>query len=356
MKSSLHDDPPLVAPRDQQLASILSSMGEGMVMLDRDGRIVEANPAAEQLLSLTREQFLDPEGADVPWEAMDENGTRLERGQMPVSRTLRSGVPSRGTVIGIRIADGPVRWLSVNAEPLFNGADPEPSGAVGTFLDVTALRESVERIRTLMKRVEDVRAEERRELGLLLHEGIAQDLFSMRLALGNLQRELQGAQLRSVQEIAGIADRALAETRQLARQLRPTAPDHQPIGEIIAQHARYFEGVSGLRITVQHEDCPAITDDSLRQQLFRAAQEALTNIARHAQATRVELSLRRINGMVELRVTDDGIGVQPGALEKAGSLGMLGMSERARAAGGSFRIEGGPEKGTILTLTLPLGA
>lgn len=52
---------------------------------------------------------------------MDENGTRLARGQMPVSRTLRSGVPSRGTIIGIRIADGPVRWLSVNAEPLFNG-------------------------------------------------------------------------------------------------------------------------------------------------------------------------------------------------------------------------------------------
>jgi signal transduction histidine kinase len=227
---------------------------------------------------------------------------------------------------------------------------------VGTFSDVTALRASVERIRTLMNRVEEVSAEERRELGLLLHEGIAQDLFSMRLALDNLQRGLQGAQLRSAQEIAGIADRALAETRQLAQQLRPTGPDHLPIGEIIAQHARYFEGVSGLRITVQHEDCQAIADEPLRLQLFRAAQEALTNIARHAQATRVELSLRCVGGMVELRVTDDGIGVPPGALEKAGSLGLLGMSERARAAGGSLRIEAGPGKGTSLTLTLPLGA
>lgn len=345
----------LVASREQQLHSILNSMAEGLVMLDREGRFVETNPAAEQLLSLTREQILAPDSQGLRWEAVDEDGAPLRRDEMPVSRTLHSGVPSRESIIGIRIGDGPIRWLSVNAEPLYNGADPEPSGAVGTFSDVTALRASVERIRTLMSRVEDVRAEERRELGLLLHEGIAQDLFSIRLALGNLRRDLRGAQAEAVEAISGIADRCLADTRQLAHRLRPTGPDNLPIGEAIAQHARYFAGVSGLQIRVHHDGCPAVADESLRLLLFRAAQEALTNIARHAQAACVDLSLLQIDGMVELRVTDDGIGVQPGALEKSGSLGLLGMAERARAAGGSLKIEGGPDGGTSLILRLPLG-
>ena len=133
---------------------------------------------------------------------------------------MRTGVPERGVIVGIRIADSPVRWISVNAQPLYNGTGSGPSGVVGTFVDVTPVRESVERIRALVQRVEDVREQERHELALLLHEGLAQDLFSARLALRNLRRDLPDERHAVLEELSTIIDRCLVDTRQVAGSLR----------------------------------------------------------------------------------------------------------------------------------------
>jgi signal transduction histidine kinase len=241
----------------------------------------------------------------------------------------------------------------VNAHPLYNGKDPRPSGVVGTFADVTAQRASVERIRELVQRVEDVREQERRELALLLHEGLAQDLFSMRLTLGNLGREWPSSHMHALEELSRVLDRCLSDTRQVASSLRPTGPENQPIGQAIGQHVRYFAGLSKLRIQL-HDEAPGITDESTRLLLFRAAQEALANVARHAQATCVDVFLEPVGTQVELRIADDGIGLAPGSLDKPGSLGLLGIRERARAVGGMFRIEPNAAGGTTLVLRLPV--
>jgi len=247
-----------------------------------------------------------------------------------------------------------VRWISVNAQPLYNGQDPGPSGVVGTFVDVTAHRESMQRIRELAQRVESVREQERHELALLLHEGLAQDLFSARLALGNLLRDMPLERHPAPEELSTIIDRCLADTRQVAGSLRPTGPADRPIGEVIAAHARYFEGLSKLRIQVHSRMRVPVTGETTRLLLFRATQEALTNIARHARALNAEVILEASLQQVELRVTDDGVGMSPGALEKTGSLGLLGIRERARSVGGTLAVERGSEGGTTLVLRLPL--
>jgi PAS domain S-box-containing protein len=344
----------IVASREQELSSILHTMAEGLVIHDRSGRLIEANPAAERLLALSRAQLLGWTAANPHWNALAEDGSPLQAGDLPVLRALRTGVPERGVIIGIRIAESQVRWLSVNAQPLYNGIDAGPSGVVGTFVDVTAVRDSVERIRALVQRVEDVREQERHELALLLHEGLAQDLFSARLALRNLRRELPGERHAALEELSTIIDRCLVDTRQVAGSLRPTGPADRPIGEVLIEHARYFEGLSKLRILVQAQSQFPVTDQAVRLLLFRSTQEALTNIARHARALNVEVLLEATLEQVELRVVDDGIGIAPGSLDKAGSLGLLGIRERARTLGGSLAVERNAMGGTTLVLKLPL--
>jgi PAS domain S-box-containing protein len=343
-----------VASREQQLSSILHTMAEGLVIHDREGRLIEANPAAERLLSLTRAQLMGWDILHPHWKTLGEDGSTLPAVDLPVMRVLRTGVPERDQIVGIQIADSPVRWISVNAQPLYNGRDAGPSGVLGTFVDVTAVKESVERIRGLVKRVEDVREQERHALALLLHEGLAQDLFSARLALGNLLRDLPAERHSSLEELSIIIDRCLADTRQVAGSLRPTGPADRPIGEVIAAHARYFEGLSKLRIDVHIQSQLPVTDEATRLLLFRATQEALTNIVRHAGALRADVFLEASLQQVELRVADDGVGMAPGSMEKSGSLGLLGIRERARSMGGSMGIEHNATGGTTLVLRLPL--
>jgi signal transduction histidine kinase len=270
-------------------------------------------------------------------------------------RALRTGMPERGAIVGIRVADSPVRWISVNAQPIYNGSGTGPSGVVGTFVDVTAVRESVERIRALVQRVEDVREQERHELALLLHEGLAQDLFSARLALRNLRRDLPDERHAALEELSTIIDRCLVDTREVAGNLRPTGPADRPIGEVLTEHARYFEGLSKLRIRVNAQSQFPVAGESTRLLLFRATQEALTNIARHARALNAEVFLEASLEQVELRVADDGIGIASGSIDKAGSLGLLGIRERARTIGGSLAVERNAMGGTTLVLRLPLG-
>jgi PAS domain S-box-containing protein len=342
-----------VASREQELRSILNTMAEGLVIHDREGRLIEANPAAEKLLSLTRAELLRWDTTKPHWKALSEDGAPLAVEDLPVVRVLQTGVPERGQIVGIQMADARIRWVSVNAQPLYNGRDPQPSGVVGTFVDVTELRESVDRIRGLVQRAEDVREKERHELALLLHEGLAQDLFSARLALGNLLRDNAGSQQVALAEISQIIDRCLAETRQVAGSLRPTGPTDRPIGEVIAEHARYFEGLSKLRIKVQAPNALPVADEATRLLLLRAVREALINTMRHARAMVAEVFLAASPQHVELRVVDDGIGMQPGSLDKSGSLGLLGIRERARAMGGTLGVERSAAGGTTLVLRLP---
>jgi PAS domain S-box-containing protein len=344
-----------VASREQELSSILHTMAEGLVIHDRSGRLIEANPAAERLLSLSRAQLLGWSATSPHWIAISEDGSQLSAEDLPVMRALRTGMPERGAIVGIRVADSPVRWISVNAQPIYNGSGTGPSGVVGTFVDVTAVRESVERIRALVQRVEDVREQERHELALLLHEGLAQDLFSARLALRNLRRDLPDERHAALEELSTIIDRCLVDTREVAGNLRPTGPADRPIGEVLTEHARYFEGLSKLRIRVNAQSQFPVAGESTRLLLFRATQEALTNIARHARALNAEVFLEASLEQVELRVADDGIGIASGSIDKAGSLGLLGIRERARTIGGSLAVERNAMGGTTLVLRLPLG-
>ena len=220
------------------------------------------------------------------------------------------------------------------------------------------LNRSQEQIRDMAQRLEIVREEERRAVAVLLHDGIAQDLFAMKLGLGQLQALAK--RRRNIQFLCGEITLAVIKcmdaTRQVANELRPVALAYSPVSSVIAEHARRFAERSNLAVKITETDRSIQLDESTQLLLFRAAQEALTNVAKHAQATIVEISLRAEEGRISLDVVDDGVGIMDGAMNKPRSLGLLGLRERFSARGGGLLVRRGEPIGTRLTVYLPISS
>ncbi len=133
-----------------RLASMFSAMAEGVVVQDAQGVIIDANPAAERILGLTRDQMLGRTSSDPRWRATDEDGADLPGERHPISVSLRTGEPVRGFVMGIETPEGARRWISVSSEAV-RGADGSVISAVASFGDITASRLDRERLRSALE-------------------------------------------------------------------------------------------------------------------------------------------------------------------------------------------------------------
>lgn len=192
--------------------------------------------------------------------------------------------------------------------------------------------------------------QERARVARDLHDEVNQSLTGLLLRLEAL-RERAPAELRAeLDETKGVANQAMSELLSLARQLRPTAlDDHGLVAAISGQVEQLRSGEVEAELEASG-DFAGLPDD-VQLVLYRVAQEALTNAARHSEAARVEVTLQRSGGEVELEVNDDGRGFPFEQSERG--LGIAGMRERALAVGGELTIESRPDEGTTVRLSVP---
>jgi two-component system, NarL family, sensor histidine kinase UhpB len=218
-----------------------------------------------------------------------------------------------------------------------------------------AFNEMLDRVeqerRTSGRRALDAQERERRRLARELHDELGQTLTGIVLLLDSLVREAPSPLQPSVEQVQEASRGAVEKTRDIARGLRPAALDEFGLRSALTTLATGFQERSGLR--VRHEladDLPELAPEH-DLAIYRTAQESLTNVVRHAEATGVALSLASVNGHVVLSVTDDGRGVDEGALHDFGGVG--GMRERAMLVGGRLEIGRGPNGGTEVRLEVP---
>lgn len=188
--------------------------------------------------------------------------------------------------------------------------------------------------------------DERRRLARELHDSVTQSLFSMSLLAQVVPDlwELDPGEARAMLgQIRDLTRSALAEMRALLFELRPAALGKQELAQALRQHATVFEQRTGIRVTVDvHGDW--VLPTAVEQALFRIAQEALANVARHAHAAQVQLSLQG-GDPLRLRVADDGHGFDPARVGD-GHLGLVSMRERVEAIGAQMRIHSSASGGT----------
>jgi PAS domain S-box-containing protein len=250
--------------------------------------------------------------------------------------------------------DGTLRYQHVEFVP--KRSDGKVAGLYALATDVTPLRESYRRVRELAQRLETVREDERRSIAQVLHEGLAQDLFAMSLMLSHLRsRSASEAHvIQACQELICAVDKCIVGARQIAYELRPSALAHLPVSVALKEHAWHFEEISGLIIRVAETVPIPTVDEATALILFRAAQEALTNVVRHARASSVDIVLRADGNSIAMDVIDDGVGIEEAALGKSGSLGLLGIRERASARGGALVVQRNVGVGTTISVRLPI--
>jgi len=193
--------------------------------------------------------------------------------------------------------------------------------------------------------------EERRRLARDLHDEVNQSLTAILLRLEAVSQTAPPELKRELADVKKLVNQAMGELVTLARQLRPTALDDHGLVSAIVSHTRRFSAQTGVAADVRVSGDPVDLESDQEIAVYRFAQEALSNIARHAAAKRVDVELSSNGHGLEVTVRDDGRGFDPHSSSEGG--GLSGMAERARLVGGKLRVASAPGHGTSLTLQVP---
>lgn len=218
------------------------------------------------------------------------------------------------------------------------------------------LRESHEQLRALSVHLQHVREEERIRIAREVHDELGQALTGLKLQLtwlmSHLPRQMQNLHERS-RSMAESIDETIHAVRRISTELRPGLLDTAGLLAAIEWQANQFQRQTGLQCRVKAAIKERLFDQDLNTAFFRIFQETLTNVVRHAHATRVEVRLAEVGNHIVLEVKDNGRGISEAEMHNTKSIGLLGMRERAALLGGEVRVRGQAGKGTTVSVRIP---
>jgi signal transduction histidine kinase len=218
------------------------------------------------------------------------------------------------------------------------------------------LARSRDQLRQLSAALQTIREEERAYIARELHDDLGQILASLRMDLTLLQ-QADGASADSLRLMKGMETNlltAITSLRRIATNLRPRALDEGGLYFALLGLRDDFIERHGIPCTLYADEAELRLDDAASTAIFRIVQEALTNIARHANASHVTMNLYRINAELLVQIRDDGRGIRAEDMEKAESLGLIGMRERVWAMNGEITITGDEPPGTKIDIVVPV--
>ncbi|MGH8508359.1 MAG: histidine kinase [Gammaproteobacteria bacterium] len=333
------------------LDNVIRSMSESLIVVSPTGVIETVNPASCSLL-------------DYP--ERDLTGSSIQRvlGLNDTALTLEflfTGVTEQETYYYRR--DGQRIPVLFSAAPL-RARDGSLQGAVCIALDIVerrrtqrALAASRAQLRKLVQYLNLSREEERTQIARELHDQLGQSLTGIKMDIAWIQRRVddhEASDQRIAERLNAMSrhvDATVSLVRRVATELRPAVLDNLGLVPALDLLLRQFNERTGIGVEPSLDASVDLTPTQATA-LYRIAQEALTNVARHAQARWVRLRIDHSEGTARLEVRDDGRGIVPSDGEPRRSLGLLGIEERARELGGMLSIGGPP--GTTLTVTFPI--
>ena len=341
---------------ERKKALILESSPAHIVYQNLDHDILWANQGAAQSVGETVERLEGRKCYEV-WHDREEPCTKC-----PVRRAKESGRECEGEIV-----DKNGNAYLITGKPTWD-EDGKMMGVVETSLQINEqkkmekkLRESRRKLRALTEKLQYLREDERRRLSRKIHDNLGHQLTAMKINLSRMKKEAgevekgdEGKRLHErLDDMYGLVNEAIDSVHQVASQLRPEALDDLGLKAAIKSEIEGFQERTGIETVLY---CPADTDkldEASATALFRVCQELLSNVARHAEATRVKVEVEETGDDLRLRVIDNGRGISQEEVVGDDSLGILGIRERIRALGGHVSIEGEPGK-TVAAVQVPL--
>ena len=336
---------------------IVHSASDAILSIDEQAVILFANPAAAQMFassigamqgsSLAR--FIQPSirNATAPCDYFPTGGGRAGRRATDYAVT---GIRANGQLFPI---EGSISSVEHDGRTVCTVILRDVSER---HLVQQKLARSHDQLRQLSAALQTIREEERTHIARELHDDLGQLLASLRMDLTLLQgnNQLPEPSQRLIEGMETNLLMAIASLRRIATNLRPRALDEGGLYFALQGLRDDFVERHGIACTLLADETELRLDDTASTAVFRIVQEALTNIARHAGATRVLLNLDRTNGELLLTVRDDGRGIRAEDMEKKESLGLVGMRERVWGMGGEIAITSDGDGGTRIDIALPL--
>jgi PAS domain S-box-containing protein len=348
------------ADANRRSRGIIQHASDGIISTDASQHILQANPSAAAMFGTTVQAM---EGAPL---------------QRYLPRDQRQGIEAAGVnyfgATGIRLRMKGRRTTDYAVTGLKTGGQHFPlEGSISSLAengrqiytiilrDITErkqvqeqLEQSYSQLRELSAALQTIREEERKHIARELHDDLGQLLATLRVDLALLQQQPGNTEVaRKLQ--AGMDEllmSAITSLRRIASNLRPRALDEGGLYFALESLRQEFIARYGIACTLDANEEDLILDDAYSTAIFRIAQEALTNITRHAEAHKVILSLYRSDSMLGITIHDDGRGIAEQDMDKASSFGLIGMRERVWALHGDISIVS--DGGTRIMIRLPL--
>jgi signal transduction histidine kinase len=219
------------------------------------------------------------------------------------------------------------------------------------------LRKSREKLRNLAAHLHSVREEERKSIAREIHDELAQALTALKMDLFWLNKRLpedRCSLLEKITSMSGLIDTTISSVQRISSELRPGLLDDLGLKAAIEWQVEEFRNRTGIGCELNIDGEYDALDGDRAITIFRIFQEALTNVMRHAKASRVDISLFEKNGNIHMEINDDGRGVTEKAISDSRAFGLIGMRERAYHWGGKVQIRGTGDKGTSVKVSIPL--
>ena len=330
---------------EDRFRSLFASSPVGIVMTDMEGRVVEANPAFHHMLGYGVGSLRGQFGTDL---TLPEDRGQTEAYYAAILAGQIDGFDIEKRYVG---NDGTTPWAHVTASAVRDEAGT-PQFIIASIQDVTERR-------GLARAAEEAAETERRRLSYELHDDVAQRLTGASVLAHTLESDL----LSSGHGGAAMAGRlgtlvrdTMRHVRALSRALAPVDLLAEGLAEALERLGRSTTEAYGVRCGVEVGADALVVEPAVATHLFRIAQEAVSNAARHAGAEEILIGFTRGEGALHLSVQDDGQGLPSGTIASSQGLGLRTMRSRAAALGGVLTIESLPGSGTTVTCTVPSAA
>lgn len=334
---------------EERYRSLFEHVPIGLYRTTPDGRVLDVNPAALQIMRVPdRKTALQIYVPDMYVHPKDREIWRRAMGRQGVVENFEYQA---------RCYDGTVIWVRDNAR-----AVKDERGHVlyyeGAIEDVTAQKRAEAIQRALASKILKAQEQERLHIARELHDVLGQILTVLKLdAEWVLHHPEDAVQVREVaHKLCRHIDDAMDVVRDLSQGLRPALLDDLGIEAVLEALAAKLSQQAGFEIHTCIEPLPEAVSSDVATAIYRIAQEALTNVIRHAGARQACVTLRKRGRSIVLRVADDGGGISESLLRNPRSLGLAGMRERAALLGGTLRIRRRPGGGTLVIAQIPLNA
>jgi len=339
---------------------IIQHASDAIISTDEQQHILQVNPSAASMFGTTMQTMHGkPLSRYIPRDQRQQygNGSAQYFGDTGIRMRMKGRRTSDYAVTGLKASgqhfplEGTISSLAENGSRVYTII----------LRDITErkqvqeqLEQSYSQLRELSAALQTIREEERKHIARELHDDLGQLLATLRGDLALLQRQgNNSAAARKLQKgMDELLMSAITSLRRIASNLRPRALDEGGLYFALESLRHEFEARNNFACTLDANEADLILDDAYSTAIFRIAQEAMTNITRHAEARKVSLSLYRKDGALHITIHDDGRGIAEQDMDKATSFGLIGMRERVWALHGDIAIAS--DGGTRIMIRLPL--